>query len=114
MPTEQIEADFLKAEKARIQREIKLKALHDKKEREDTGRYIDMYLFSLSTDDDFYSYGNIRTMTEPRPNAYMPETVNYGELPIPKPYGAHAPFKPQEPGSQMRHYKKPTVKPVEI
>jgi hypothetical protein len=52
-------------------------------------------------------------MAEPRPNAYVPEFATT-ELPIPKPYGTHAPFKPQESGSHMRHYKKPEIKPVKI
>ena len=51
------------------------------------------------------------TTAEPRPNAYLPQGE---ELPIPKPYGRLAPFKPQEPGSTMRHIKKPNPKPIEI
>merc|ERR1711907_563447 len=43
-----------------------------------------------------------RTTAEPRPNAYIPD-----EIGIPKPYGAAAPFKPSEPGSSMRHVRKP-------
>jgi hypothetical protein len=53
-------------------------------------------------------------MAEPRPNAYVPEIAGLTELPIPKPYGGHAPYRPQDPGAQLRHYKKPTVKPVKI
>ena len=52
------------------------------------------------------------TTAEPRPNAYIPDNEN--ELPIPRPYGAHAPFKPNEPGSSMRHIRKPVPKPIEI
>ena len=52
------------------------------------------------------------TTAEPRPNAYVPQ--NDTELPLPKPYGRLAPFKPQEPGSTMRHIKKPNPKPIEI
>ena len=52
------------------------------------------------------------TTAEPRPNAYLPQSDT--ELPIPKPYGRLAPFKPQEPGSTMRHIKKPNPKPIEI
>ena len=52
------------------------------------------------------------TTAEPRPNAYIPESMN--ELPLPKPYGRLAPYKPQEPGSSMRHIKKPNPKPIEI
>ena len=68
----------------------------------------------ISGEDNFFNYGTLRTMAEPRPNAYIPDSKGFGELPIAKPYGAHAPFKPQETGSQMRHYRKPAVKPIEI
>jgi hypothetical protein len=52
------------------------------------------------------------TTAEPRPNAYIPQNEN--DLPLPKPYGRLAPFKPQNPGSTMRHIKKPNPKPIEI
>ncbi|TKS90911.1 Coiled-coil domain-containing protein 146 [Collichthys lucidus] len=35
-------------------------------------------------------------------------------LPVPKPYGAQAPFKPSQPGANMRHIRKPTLEPVEM
>ncbi|XP_001371121.2 coiled-coil domain-containing protein 146 [Monodelphis domestica] len=47
-----------------------------------------------------------------RPNAYIPEAE--ATLPLPRPYGRAAPFKPSEPGSNMRHIRKPTIKPIEI
>jgi hypothetical protein len=40
----------------------------------------------------------VKTSALPRPNSYMPP-----EIQIPRPYGMFAPFKPSEPGSQMRH-----------
>ncbi len=50
---------------------------------------------------------------ESRPNAYIPEGGE--ELPIPKPYSAFAaPFLPSKNGSNMRHFRKPEVKPIEI
>ncbi|XP_053572509.1 coiled-coil domain-containing protein 146 [Bombina bombina] len=52
------------------------------------------------------------TTAEQRPNAYIPENEN--ALPLPRPYGGLAPFKPSEPGSNMRHIRKPTIKPIEI
>lgn len=52
------------------------------------------------------------TTAEPRPNAYIPQ--NEIELPIPKPYGKNAPFKPQDIGANMRHIRKPNPKPIEI
>uniref|UniRef100_A0A8D3BFW8 Coiled-coil domain containing 146 n=1 Tax=Scophthalmus maximus TaxID=52904 RepID=A0A8D3BFW8_SCOMX len=51
------------------------------------------------------------TTAETRPNAYIPQTDS---LPLPKPYGAQAPFKPSQPGANMRHIRKPTLKPLEI
>lgn len=50
-----------------------------------------------------------RTTAEPRPNAYIPD-----EIGIPKPYGAAAPFKPSEPGSSMRHVRKPQPQEIQI
>merc|ERR1711959_335079 len=50
-----------------------------------------------------------RTTAEPRPNAYIPD-----EIGIPKPYGAAAPFKPSEPGSSMRHMRKPQPQEIQI
>ncbi|XP_040328776.1 coiled-coil domain-containing protein 146 [Herpailurus yagouaroundi] len=54
----------------------------------------------------------VYTTAEPRPNAYIPEAE--AALPLPKPYGALAPFKPSEPGANMRHIRKPVIKPIEI
>lgn len=50
------------------------------------------------------------TTAEPRPNAYIPQT---DPLPLPKPYGAQAPFKPSQPGANMRHIRKPALKHLE-
>ncbi|OCT89167.1 coiled-coil domain-containing protein 146 [Xenopus laevis] len=52
------------------------------------------------------------TTAEQRPNAYIPEDET--ALPLPRPYGILAPFKPSETGSNMRHIRKPIVKPIEI
>uniref|UniRef100_A0A8C5LDK0 Coiled-coil domain-containing protein 146 n=1 Tax=Jaculus jaculus TaxID=51337 RepID=A0A8C5LDK0_JACJA len=54
----------------------------------------------------------VYTTAEQRPNAYIPEADT--ALPLPKPYGALAPFKPTEPGSSRRHIRKPVIKPIEI
>ncbi|NXC42008.1 CC146 protein, partial [Penelope pileata] len=56
--------------------------------------------------------GCIHTTAEPRPTAYVPSDEY--SLPLPRPYGALAPFKPSEPGSNMRHFRKPIIKPIEI
>uniref|UniRef100_A0A8C5G053 Uncharacterized protein n=1 Tax=Gouania willdenowi TaxID=441366 RepID=A0A8C5G053_GOUWI len=52
----------------------------------------------------------VYTTAEPRPNAYIPTN---DPLPLPKPYGAHAPFKPSQPGANMRHIRKPAPEPME-
>jgi hypothetical protein len=49
------------------------------------------------------------TAAEPRPTAYIPD-----DLGLPKPYGAFAPFKPQLPGSTMRHTRNPQPRDVVI
>jgi hypothetical protein len=53
-----------------------------------------------------------QSTAEPRPNAYLPTAE--GELPLPKPYGSHAPFKPSPAGANMRHIRKPQPKPIDI
>ncbi|EGD75950.1 hypothetical protein PTSG_00657 [Salpingoeca rosetta] len=39
-----------------------------------------------------------------RPNAYVPDAE--GSLPVPKPFGPHAPFKPSAPPAHMRHFRR--------
>jgi hypothetical protein len=56
--------------------------------------------------------GGVVSTAEPRPNAYIPTEEH--ELPIPRPYGGHAPFRPTEVGTNMRHIRKPITKPIEI
>lgn len=50
-----------------------------------------------------------KTTAEHRVNAYIPD-----EIGLPKPYGRLAPFKPSEKGSNMRHFRKPINKEIEI
>ncbi|XP_012890733.1 PREDICTED: coiled-coil domain-containing protein 146 [Dipodomys ordii] len=54
----------------------------------------------------------VYTTAEQRPNAYIPNAEAI--LPLPKPYGSLAPFKPSEPGANMRHIRKPVIKQIEI
>ncbi|NXD79270.1 CC146 protein, partial [Halcyon senegalensis] len=56
--------------------------------------------------------GYVHTTAEQRPSAYIPDDEY--SLPLPRPYGALAPFKPSDRGSNMRHFRKPLVKPIEI
>lgn len=53
--------------------------------------------------------GTTKTSAEPRPSAYIPDDIG-----IPKPYGLHAPFKPSENGTTMRHIRMPQPKQIEI
>ncbi|CAM4566038.1 unnamed protein product [Leuciscus chuanchicus] len=53
----------------------------------------------------------VYTTAELRPNAYIPTD---DPLPVPKHYGVLAPFKPSEPGANIRHIRKPKSKPIEI
>lgn len=50
----------------------------------------------------------VKTTAPPRPNSYLRP-----DLPLPQPYGHFAPFKPSEPGSNMRHIVKPTIREIE-
>lgn len=54
----------------------------------------------------------VYTTAESRHNAYIPESEM--DLPLPKPYGAHAPFKPSHLGANMRHIRKPNPPPIDI
>ena len=77
-------------------------------------KYSDsFFFFQREEEEEHYRLpGGIYTTAEPRPNAYIPDDDS--ELPIPRPYGSLAPFKPTEPGSTMRHIRKPVIKPIEI
>lgn len=52
------------------------------------------------------------TTAQPRPSAYIPSGTS--DLPVPKPYGSHAPFKPTPLGTTARHIRKPDPKPIDI
>jgi len=70
-------------------------------------------LLQMSEQAEMYTLPNgAVTTAEPRPNAYLPSDEH--ELQIPRPYGGHAPFKPTEAGTNMRHIRKPVMKPIEI
>lgn len=55
---------------------------------------------------------NLLTTAEQRPNAYIPE----GDLNLPKPYGMHAPFKPNMAvqGQVSRYYRKTQQKDLDF
>ncbi|PFX31256.1 coiled-coil domain-containing protein 146-like [Stylophora pistillata] len=95
-PSEEAEREWVRMVR---DEERRTKELLEKKEREEEEEH---YLLP----------GGVYTTAEPRPNAYIPDDDS--ELPIPRPYGSLAPFKPTEPGSTMRHIRKPIIKPIEI
>ncbi|RXM36682.1 Coiled-coil domain-containing protein 146 [Acipenser ruthenus] len=67
----------------------------------------------IMEEDQQYQLANgVYTTSEPRPNAYIPQEED--ALPLARPYGALAPFKPTEPGANIRHIRKPVIKPIEI
>ncbi|EPZ33889.1 hypothetical protein O9G_002452 [Rozella allomycis CSF55] len=61
--------------------------------------------------DGFEDINGVRTTAKLRPNAYLNESDN---LPIPKPYGLYAPFKPTESIYHLKQFKKQILKQVEI
>uniref|UniRef100_A0A8C3T9C8 Coiled-coil domain containing 146 n=1 Tax=Chelydra serpentina TaxID=8475 RepID=A0A8C3T9C8_CHESE len=69
-------------------------------------------MHKAAAEEEYASPNSVYTTAEQRPNAYIPDDENV--LPLPRPYGALAPFKPSEPGSNMRHIRKPIIKPIEI
>jgi hypothetical protein len=113
IPIEDIQDDFVRIEKNRQLRQARNKQMQIQQDNYG-GNLIELYNIVNPSENQFYMHGKVKTTAEPRPNAYIPETVGMGQLPIPKPYGKYAPFKPKEPGSQLRHYKKPEFKPIEI
>jgi len=95
-PNEEAEREWLRMVRDDARRE---KEIMERKEREEEEEHYQLP-------------GGVYTTAEPRPNAYIPDDDS--ELPIPRPYGSLAPFKPTEPGSTMRHIRKPVIKPIEI
>lgn len=87
-PTEEIERDWYRMERQHLLRqELQLRASASR---------------TMAPDP-------VRTTAVPRPNAYIPDDIG-----IPKPYGQLAPFKPVEPGSIMRHYRKPEPQEIKL
>lgn len=93
-PTEEMEQEWLKL----MQREQQQKLQQQEKQL-------------VKDEENLLDNGEVTT-AEQRPNAYIPDDET--ELPIPRPYGKHAPFKPTETGSNMRYIRKPNPKPIEI
>ncbi|CAF1224474.1 unnamed protein product, partial [Didymodactylos carnosus] len=82
--------------------ETEKRRLNERETREQNERETEHFLLP----------GGVMTQAEPRPQAYAPgDDV---DIQVARPYGAHAPFKPSEPGANMRHIRKPNPKPIEI
>ncbi|KAL3315685.1 hypothetical protein Ciccas_005682 [Cichlidogyrus casuarinus] len=62
----------------------------------------------------------VYTTAAPRPNAYVPQEISIEPMDtdqlttVAKPYSKFAPFKPAGPSANMRHMRKPKLKPIEI
>ncbi|KAJ3342217.1 hypothetical protein HDU93_003009 [Gonapodya sp. JEL0774] len=116
-PTPEVEVEYVKAERRRVSKEQELREIEEKRRKETSAGVVEV-------DDDgfFVISATTRTLAEPRPNAYVTDAITIGssgisELPIPKPYGAYAPFKPVDVGTGshlQRYYRKPINQPVEI
>jgi hypothetical protein len=93
-PTEEIAAEW-----ARIERRLEQDA--DEAEMQELG---------IAVDDENYGTralaGGNRTFADLRPNAYIPNGPD--DLPVPKPYGRDAPFKPSNPTPHFRHFRRST------
>ena len=62
-----------------------------------------------SREDEEMMEGIVRSTAEVRPNAYIQPGLG-----LPRPYGGLAPFKPSVLGAQMRHFRIPTQKEVQL
>lgn len=91
-PTQEMAAEW-----KRLERRLEQEA--DEREMEELGMPVE--------DEDFGTRalaGGNRTFADLRPNAYIPDGPD--DLPVPKPYGRDAPFKPSQPSGQFRHYRR--------
>ncbi|CAF1640442.1 unnamed protein product, partial [Adineta ricciae] len=95
-PSENIESEWQRSNELEERRKT------ERRTREDKEREMEHFILP----------GGIVTHAQPRPQRYAPD--NDADIQIAKPYGSHAPFKPSEPGANMRHIRKPNPKPIEI
>jgi len=92
-PTHEMGAEWKRMER-RLEQEV------DEREMQDLG-------MAVEEDDGFGSRalaGGNRTFADLRPNAYIPDGPD--DLPVPKPYGRDAPFKPSQPSAHFRHFRR--------
>ena len=92
-PLPECEEEWEKMERNRIMNEHERKArlIRDEEERAMVGAVT-------------------KSTAEPRLTSYVPDD----EIGLPKPYGNKTPFMPSQLGANMRHYRKPVTKPIEI
>ncbi|CAF3838730.1 unnamed protein product [Adineta steineri] len=95
-PSEELEQEWQRTNEIEYRRKM------ERRIREDQERETEHHLLP----------GGVMTHAQPRPQAYAPS--DDAEIQISKPYGSRAPFKPSEPGANMRHIRKPNPKPIEI
>jgi len=95
-PSEEMEREWQKSLAVEDRRNIE-RQMREKEERET---------------EHFVLPGGVITQAEPRPQMYAPN--DDADIQVARPYGSHPPFKPSEPGANMRHIRKPNPKPIEI
>lgn len=79
------------------------------REEESKQRYASMLQSRKAAETGADGGTELRTTAAPRPNAYIPE----GDLAIPKPYGSHAPFRPNLNVQATRYFRKPHMPSLE-
>ncbi|CAI2383705.1 unnamed protein product [Moneuplotes crassus] len=90
-PTNDCEIEWERMEKNRVRR---IEESEKRRQRKELERQLPMM--------------GVKTHAVPRPNNYMRP-----DLEIPRPYGGHPPFKPSDPGANMRHIQKPTKREID-
>ena len=91
-PDDQCEADWLRRERDKQRlREVLTSVKRSREEEEMLDR-------------------TLRSTAELRPNAY----IQHDQLGLPKPYGGLAPFKPSVLGAQMRHFRIPQQREIQL
>ncbi|RKO97049.1 hypothetical protein CXG81DRAFT_16070 [Caulochytrium protostelioides] len=118
LPTPVMERHYLRLEQQRIQRQQNQAELMHRAELARQlagGAMLDADpnsppAFFISADGSVFRHGKYTT-AEIRPNAYLPD-AGTNELPVPRPYGVHAPFKAASSSITTRYWRKPAAQEV--
>ena len=90
-PSKEAEAEWVRRQRERVRLREALTAVRRSREEEEAMETM------------------VRSTAEVRPNAYIQPGLG-----LPKPYGGLAPFKPSVLGAQMRHFRIPVQKEVQL